>query len=290
MAFISKTIGVSLGLLFCFVYLAEPNLSCGIWTLSCSMQDLVPRPGSNRGPLHGEHGVLAPGLPGKSLPGSFWSRRDCIRKQRLVTGIFMQVFIHRKTSLVVFEMLSHQPPFKSESLNNLYPWEESEQRRGDLPSYLLWKLLLFIMKTCLWMARPWNFYLSPFKQRADLGSSVLLAENGWSMNRRLLSNSEVPSPLLWFFSRLHVIQRFWFERGLTVRWEALSMNIEWRAAAWVSVPAWVLTLCILHPPSSIPEPPSIASSTCSIKIKLTCTGHLQHSTPWALCSQEAHEV
>ena len=32
----------------------------------CSMWDLVPWPGSNPGPVHGEHRVLAPGPPGKS--------------------------------------------------------------------------------------------------------------------------------------------------------------------------------------------------------------------------------
>ena len=42
------------------------DLCCGMRVFSCSMWDLVPWPGSNPGPVHGEHRVLAPGPPGKS--------------------------------------------------------------------------------------------------------------------------------------------------------------------------------------------------------------------------------
>ena len=60
------------GLGFClffkhlFTYLAVPGLSWGIWTLSCSVRDLVPWPGIEPGPLHWEHGVLPTGPPEKS--------------------------------------------------------------------------------------------------------------------------------------------------------------------------------------------------------------------------------
>ena len=40
--------------------------SCGIRTLSCSIWDLLPEPGSNLGPLHWECEVSATGPPGKS--------------------------------------------------------------------------------------------------------------------------------------------------------------------------------------------------------------------------------
>ena len=41
--------------------------SCGTWTLSCSMWDLVPLPGIEPRSLHWKHGVLATRPPGKSL-------------------------------------------------------------------------------------------------------------------------------------------------------------------------------------------------------------------------------
>ena len=44
------------------------DLRFGMWTLSCSIPDLVPQPQeSNLGPLHWECGVLATEPPGKSL-------------------------------------------------------------------------------------------------------------------------------------------------------------------------------------------------------------------------------
>ena len=44
-----------------FICLAAPGLSYSVW-------DLVPRTGIEpRQPLHSEHGILAPGPPGKSL-------------------------------------------------------------------------------------------------------------------------------------------------------------------------------------------------------------------------------
>ena len=42
-----------------FIYLA-------VWSLSCGMWDLVPRPGRRLGPLRRERGVLATGPPGTS--------------------------------------------------------------------------------------------------------------------------------------------------------------------------------------------------------------------------------
>ena len=48
-----------------FIYLAVPGLSCGVF--SCSIWNLVSRLGSNPGPLHWEHGVLATGPAGESL-------------------------------------------------------------------------------------------------------------------------------------------------------------------------------------------------------------------------------
>ena len=45
-------------------YLAAPGLSCGMWTLSCSMWELVPQLGIELGPLLWEHG--ATGATGKS--------------------------------------------------------------------------------------------------------------------------------------------------------------------------------------------------------------------------------
>ena len=47
-----------------FIYLAAPALSCGMQNFQ------FPNQGSNLGPLHWEHGVLAAGPPGKSLVGS----------------------------------------------------------------------------------------------------------------------------------------------------------------------------------------------------------------------------
>ena len=44
------------------------GLGCNMWALSCGMQDLVPWPGIEPGPLHWEHGVLTAGPPGKVLP------------------------------------------------------------------------------------------------------------------------------------------------------------------------------------------------------------------------------
>ena len=49
-----------------FVYLAGPGLSYSMW-------DLVPSPGIKLGPLHWEHGVLAPAPPGMSLSDFFLS-------------------------------------------------------------------------------------------------------------------------------------------------------------------------------------------------------------------------
>ena len=46
-------------------------LSCGFGTLSCGIWDLFSDQGSNPSSLHWEHGVLAPGPPGKS-PEPIW--------------------------------------------------------------------------------------------------------------------------------------------------------------------------------------------------------------------------
>ena len=54
--------------LFLCIYLAVPSCGCGMRTLSCSMWNWFPDQGSNPGPLHWEHRVLATGPPGKS-PG-----------------------------------------------------------------------------------------------------------------------------------------------------------------------------------------------------------------------------
>ena len=43
------------------------TFSCGRHTLSCSLGDLIPDQGSNRSPLHWEHGVLVTRPPRKSL-------------------------------------------------------------------------------------------------------------------------------------------------------------------------------------------------------------------------------
>ena len=43
------------------------DLHCDMWIFSCDVWDLVPWPRIKSGPLHWEWGVLATGLPGKSL-------------------------------------------------------------------------------------------------------------------------------------------------------------------------------------------------------------------------------
>ena len=48
-------------ILYLFIYLAVPGLSCGMW-------DLVPSSSLTRGPLHWKHGILATGPPGKFHP------------------------------------------------------------------------------------------------------------------------------------------------------------------------------------------------------------------------------
>ena len=48
-------------ILYLFIYLAVPGLSCGMW-------DLVPSSSLTRGPLHRKHGILATGPPGKFHP------------------------------------------------------------------------------------------------------------------------------------------------------------------------------------------------------------------------------
>ena len=56
---------------FVNIYLAAPGLSC-------SMQYLVPQSGmAQPGPLHGAHGVLATGPPGK-FQGAFWKGADSV--------------------------------------------------------------------------------------------------------------------------------------------------------------------------------------------------------------------
>ena len=65
----SSQINIFLKILF--IYLAAPGLSC-------SMQYLVPQSGmAQPGPLHGAHGVLATGPPGK-FQGAFWKGADSV--------------------------------------------------------------------------------------------------------------------------------------------------------------------------------------------------------------------
>ena len=61
-------------------------LSCSMWTLSCGMQDLVPRPGMNPSALHWERGVLTTGPLGKSPLGYFltflpWELTEVVNRQ-----------------------------------------------------------------------------------------------------------------------------------------------------------------------------------------------------------------
>ena len=49
------------------------DLCCKVWSLNCSMWDLIPWPGMEPGPLHCQHGVLATGSSGKYLKQTFWT-------------------------------------------------------------------------------------------------------------------------------------------------------------------------------------------------------------------------
>ena len=67
--------GYAVSLLKLF-YLAALGLSCGIWTVSCGMWDLIPWPHIEPWPLHWESGVSATGPPGKCpLCGISWKGR-----------------------------------------------------------------------------------------------------------------------------------------------------------------------------------------------------------------------
>ena len=55
-------------------YLVVPGyFSCSLWSLSCSMWDLVPWPGIDPGPQHWKQGISATGPPWKFLHWPFFT-------------------------------------------------------------------------------------------------------------------------------------------------------------------------------------------------------------------------
>ena len=72
MGYVSKQI-IGLLNIYIVIYLAVPGLRCGrqdLLAVACEIY--FPEQGSNPGPLHWEHGVLANEPPGKTPPSVSW--------------------------------------------------------------------------------------------------------------------------------------------------------------------------------------------------------------------------